>query len=221
MLFYAAREMGHTYIGSEHILIGLLSEPESAGARLLEGRSASLNEVKELVRSISGTGDKSSVTPADMTPRTKNIIENSAYISVKYNQGYIGTEHILYALLNERDCVAVKILETSGVSVDDLRADTENFAFREIGRCRPHPAQVASDARMSSQGRFSNSDIPGGMSGFARRDGGRSKIKNAPTLSNYGRDLCALAREGKLDPIIGRENEMERVIQILSRRTKK
>ena len=68
---YAARGMGHTYIGSEHILIGLLSEPESAGARLLEGRSASLNEVKELVRSISGTGDKSSVTPADMTPRTK------------------------------------------------------------------------------------------------------------------------------------------------------
>ncbi len=216
---YAAREMGHTYIGSEHILIGLLSEPESAGARLLEGRGASLNEVKELVRSISGTGDKSSVTPADMTPRTKNIIENSAYISVKYNQGYIGTEHILYALLNERDCVAVKILETSGVSVDDLRTDTENFLSENSGDA-DRTGAGGGDVRMSSQGRFANGDISGGMSGFARRDSRRSRIKNAPTLSNYGRDLCALAREGKLDPIIGRETEMERVIQILSRRTK-
>ena len=192
-----ASEMGHTYVGSEHILLGLTSETDSVGAKLLADHGATLEETQNLIRTISGVGDKSSVSPADMTPRTKKIIEASAYISARFGHGYIGTEHLLAALLSERASVAVKVLVSMGVSVDDLASEVESF-------------------------------LSGGVSGGTQPTSGKSApsqhagggIKGAPTLSHHGRDLCALAREGKLDPIIGRKPEMERVIQILSRRTK-
>ncbi len=193
-----ASEMGHTYIGSEHLLLGLTSETESVGAKLLAEHGATLEEEQNLISTISGTGDKSSVSPSDMTPRTKKIIETSAYISARYGHGYIGTEHLLAALLSERASVAVKVLVSMGISIDDLFADTESFLSGGMSR---------------------NSDMPqGGRQESARGTG--SGIKGSPNLSQHGRDLCALAREGKLDPIIGRKREMERVIQILSRRTK-
>ncbi len=195
-----ASEMGHTYVGSEHILLGLTSETDSVGAKLLAEHGATAEEERNLIAAISGTGDKCRVSPSDMTPRTKKIIETSAYISARYGHGYIGTEHLLAALLSERSSVAVKILQSMGVSIDDIASDVESFLSGGVdGSDRGQPQS----ARPEPQ-----------------RGGAGTGIKGAPTLSHHGRDLCALAREGKLDPIIGRKNEMERVIQILSRRTK-
>ena len=196
-----ASELGHTYVGSEHILLGLLDTADSVGAKLLSERGATLDEAESIVANISGTGDRSSVSAADMTPRTKKIIEMSAYISARVGHGYIGTEHLLCALLTERGCVAVKVLSAMGVSVDELQAAVESFL---------------------TGGASARDDADGSLSGAPRQGQrqGSSSIKGAPTISQYGRDLCALARDGKLDPIVGRKKEMDRVIQILSRRTK-
>lgn len=195
----AASEMGHTYIGSEHLLLGLLGEDSGVAAHYLKERGAEIGRVREAIAEIAGVGTPTSVSAADMTPRTKNIIESSLYESQKNGQNYIGTEHLLAALLGERDCVAVRILETIGVAVNDLRSDVNTFL------------SGASERPAASGGRFSGAD------GDPSPRGG---IDNAATLKNYGRDLTAMARAGKIDPIIGRESETERVIQILSRRTK-
>ncbi len=196
-----ASEMGHTYIGSEHILYGLTAETDSVGARLLAEHGATVEDEENIIGTVSGTGDKSSVSPADLTPRAKKIIELSAYISAKFNHGYIGTEHLLAALLSERSSIAVKVLSSMGVSVDELASDVESFLSGGVSG--GEPGGDGARAR--------------GASDEAR---GGAGIKGAPTLSRHGRDLCALAREGRLDPIIGRRREMERVIAILSRRTK-
>ena len=106
-----ARELGHTYIGSEHLLLSLTAEGESVAAKLLEKRGVAYDAVREaLIREV-GEGAHSDVTPADMTPRVKRIIEHSAMESLRTGQNYIGTEHILAALLSEDDSVAAKILE--------------------------------------------------------------------------------------------------------------
>ncbi|MCD8314918.1 MAG: ATP-dependent Clp protease ATP-binding subunit [Firmicutes bacterium] len=195
-----ASDMGHNYIGSEHILLGLMSEENSAGEKLLSARGAELNSILGVVEQMSGTGDKSILSANDMTPRTKKIIQNAAMTAANCGHGYIGTEHLLYALLIESSCVALRVLEATGVSVDALRGDVESFL----------------SGSGASGGEFAEAGA--GVSGINRQ--GSTSIKNAPTLSSYGRDLCAMAREGKLDPIIGRRSETERVIQILSRRTK-
>ena len=198
----AAREMGHTYIGSEHLLLALISEKDSAAAKLMEKFGATPEKIRDLIIEMTGTGSPSYVTSADMTPRTKKIIESSAYESMRYGQGYIGTEHLLLALLGESDCVAVKILAEIGVGIEELKNNIIEFLGEMNGDNRP--------IREESMGN----------SPRAQKERKKSDIKGAPTLSNYGRDLTALAREGKIDPIIGRDKETERVIQILSRRTK-
>ncbi len=194
-----ASEMGHTYIGSEHLLMGLIKEETGVAAHYLSERGATLEKVKNAVTQMAGVGSPTSVSAADMTPRTKNIIEASLYESQRGGQDYIGTEHLLLALLGERDCVAVRILESLGVSVSDLRGELTSF----LGS--------ATSERSGGNARFGGS----GKAGDAK-----SGLDATPTLKSHGRDLTALAREGKIDPIIGRDTETERVIQILSRRTK-
>ncbi len=193
-----ASEMGHTYIGSEHLLLGLLKEETGVAAHYLKERGAILEKIQNAVTQMAGVGSPTSVSAADMTPRTKNIIEASLYESQRNGQDYIGTEHLLLALLGERDCVAVRILENLGVSVNDLRTDLTSF----LGNA---PSDRGTGARFGGSGKATD---------------GKSTLDSSPTLKSYGRDLTALAREGKIDPIIGRDNETERVIQILSRRTK-
>ncbi len=190
----AASSMGHTYIGSEHLLLGLIGEGSGVAAHYLLERGADAEKIKEAIAELSGTGAPSSVSPADMTPRTKNIIEASLYEAQKGGQDYIGTEHLLLALLNERDSVAVHILESLGVSISDLRSDMTGF----LGSSAASPRNSA------------------------KRDGDTSPgiLDSSPTLKSFGRDLTAMAKAGKIDPIIGRETETERVVQILSRRTK-
>ena len=118
-----AREFGHTYIGSEHILLGLMTETDGAAFRLLDSKGASVESIKETVKEISGSNAKTNVSAADMTPRTKKIIESSAYQAMRLGQNYIGTEHILLGLLGESDCVAVRILASQGVNINELASD--------------------------------------------------------------------------------------------------
>lgn len=189
-----ARDLGHTYIGSEHLLLGLLSVGDSSASRFLYERGIEADRLREVICRIAGTSVPTSLMPSDMTPKTKKIIENSALISQKYGQSYIGTEHMLLAILEERDCVAVKMLESLGIRTADIRQDISSFLE---GLSEISPALRK------------NEDADGG-----------SVLRKMPTLSKYGRDLTASAEEGRIDPVIGRSGESERVIQILCRRTK-
>jgi len=196
----SASEMGHTYIGSEHLLLGLIKESSGVAAHYLAERNAELEKIRQAITDMAGFGSPTNVTATDMTPRTKNIIEASFYESQRYGQDYIGTEHLLLALLNERDCVAVRILESLGVSINDLKNDLTGFLNNSGGEKVGFSSRSANESHSASTG--------------------KSTLDAAPTLKGFGRDLCAMAEEGRIDPIIGRDAETERVIQILSRRTK-
>ena len=189
-----ARELGHTYIGSEHILLGLVGERESVAANLLSARGADFEKIRAAVIEVAGEGTPGNVSAADMTPRTKHIIEASSMEALQLRQNYIGTEHLLLALLAQRDCVGVKILEECGISLSDIRTDLTSYL---------------------SGNRNESSSFSGD-----RKESAKESKSHTPTLSAHGRDLTAIAKEGKIDPIIGRDNETERVVQILSRRTK-
>ena len=189
-----ASDLGHSYIGSEHLLLGLLGTPDGAAARILFSRGIKSEKVKGAVVEISGIGSPELISPSDMTPRTKKIIEGSAYEAARANQAYIGTEHILLALVSDRDCVAVRILESLGVSPNDVKGDLESYIDASPSK---------RDAVLKK-----NND----------RQSSPSDKKSA--VQSFGRSLVDMARQGKIDPIIGRDKETERVIQILSRRTK-
>ncbi|MBO5294499.1 MAG: ATP-dependent Clp protease ATP-binding subunit [Clostridia bacterium] len=197
-----ASEMGHTYIGSEHLLLALINEERCVASHYLNERDASSEKVQEAITKMAGIGSPTSLSAADMTPRTKNIIEASLYESQRNGQDYIGTEHLLLALLGERDCVAVRILEGLGVSVNDLRSELTGY----LGNT------ASGESMQKGNPRF------GGSS--SKATGGKNTLDSTPTLKNFGRDLTEAARMEKIDPIIGRDTETERVIQILSRRTK-
>ncbi len=197
----SAAEMGHTYIGSEHLLLGLLLEKNGVAAHYLAERNVDEEKIRQAIAQLAGTGSPSGVNASDMTPRTKKIIEASFYESQRHGQDYIGTEHLLLALLNERDCVAVRILESQEISVNELKNDVMSFLGGTTG---------------SPTGGNEKNSAPKGR----ESDAGSRALDSAPTLKSFGRDLTAMARNGKIDPIIGRETETERVIQILSRRTK-
>ena len=189
----SACEMGHTCVGTEHILLGLLEEGEGIASRVLSGKGVTPEGLREAIEETSGVGEKTRLSAADMTPRTKKVIESSAAIAANMGHGFIGTEHLLLAISADPDCYAVKMLEKLGVSADELRREIASY--------------LGADPENASHG--------------PRSGGGeKTEIKNCPTLSQHGRDLCRFAKEGKIDPIIGRDGETERVIQILSRRTK-
>ena len=197
-----ARKFGHTYIGSEHILLGLLAEIDGVASKLLTNRSADFEASSNMIKEISGESSPTNVGAADMTPRTKKIIESSAYQAMRLGQNYIGTEHLLLGMLSESDCVAVRILSAQGVNINELANDLINYI-------------KGVDGEVNSDNRRQNTKVYD-----EKKNGGKGVLKDAPTLKQYGRDLTEMAREGKLDPIIGRDKETQRVIQILSRRTK-
>ncbi len=186
--------LGHTYIGSEHILLGLAGEKDCVASRLLAARGIDFLGLRSAVAEISGSGSRSQVSPSDMTPRTKRIIEAAAIESGKNMSNYIGTEHILYAILCEKDCVAVKLIENAGASIADLISDVSDYFGLDLGKSKVKHGTKEKDRAQ--------------------------KIAGAPTLSIYGRDLTLLAKQGKIDPVIGRDEETGRVIRILSRRNK-
>jgi ATP-dependent Clp protease ATP-binding subunit ClpC len=185
----SAMELGHDYVGSEHLLLGLLRDSAGVGARALVAAGVTEEKVREKVGEISGAGQPVSVAPRGLTPRTKRILELSFAEARRMGVNYIGTEHILLGLLREGESVAVKIV-------------------RELGT---DPARIYNEV-VAALG--SPSGQPGDVTGR------KSASANTPTLNQFGRDLTVLAGEGKIDPVIGRGKEIERVIQILSRRTK-
>ena len=190
----SAREMGHTYIGSEHLLLGLLSEEDAIASRLLLAKGVRAEELRKNIVEISGLGAPSFVSPSDMTPRARKIIEGAATESTAGGARYIGTEHLLASLLAERDSVGVRLLEAMGISASDLKKDVSLYL------------STISEQEKRSVGKAGAEE--------------KLKIRGAPTLSAYGRDLTEYARAGRVDPVIGRDHETDRVIQILSRRTK-
>ena len=185
----ASRTLSHGSVGTEHLLLGLLEEGTGVASRVLSECGVEKEKVIELMQELI-SGSNALKTRSEMwTPRAERVLENSYHEAVRFKAPLVGTEHILIAIIRENDCVATRILNTMGVSVQKIYVDL----FSAMGE-----------------------DAPAG-----REDAqtGRGK-KGTPVLDSYSRDLTALAREGKLDPVIGRNREISRVIQILSRRTK-
>ena len=187
----AARQLGHSFIGSEHLLLGLASVDGSIASRALAEAGATPSAIANGIAALEGTGTPSLVSPDDITPRVKLVIEQSYDEARSLGQGYIGTEHLLLAILRESDSVAVKVLENLGIDAERLY----EALHESLGGGSPSPAGGARQQKTAKGGK-------------------------TPTLDQYGRDLTALAKEGKIDPVIGRDSETQRVIQILSRRTK-
>ncbi len=184
-----AQELGHTYIGSEHILLGIVLEGSGTASALLSNQGVSADALVELLIEQVGRGSRTRLTPADITPRAKRILELSLAAARSMNSGYVGTEHILLAILKEGQSYAVGFLEELNVDLDKL---TEQIAG----------AGVMGNAHKAGEKKVN------------------AKEGDTPTLDKFGRDLTAEAKEDKIDPVIGRSGEIERVIQILTRRTK-
>ena len=189
-----AGKLGHTYIGTEHLLLAMLGDRDSVAGNILSSRGIFYAPTHELIEELSGVGEKSVVDAGDMTPGLRRVIEASSSVAAKYGHTLIGTEDLLLSLVSERESVAVKLIVAQNVSLGELQNDIIAF-FGDMG------AEV---------------DTPQGKP----MKGGGGSGGTASAVGQYGRDLTTLAICGMLDPIIGREAETERVIQILSRRTK-
>ncbi len=182
-----AQRFNHNYIGTEHILLGLVRETEGVAARVLSSLTVDLNKVRSAVEFIIGRGEKPPQGEIGLTPRAKKVVELAVDEARRMNHTYIGTEHLLIGLMREGEGVAAGVLESLGVTLDKVRAETHRI--------------------------LSNTGSGSGATGA------RSTTKT-PTLDQLGVDLTVAARAEKLDPVIGREQEIQRVVQILSRRTK-
>lgn len=185
-----AENLGHTYIGSEHLLLGLLSSEGSVAYTALTARNITADNVETAVRNSVGIGTPTVLSPNDFTPRSKNIIETAVTIARSLGHGYVGTEHLLIAILRDSSCYAMDILDAMNVSAADIAEEITKSVNVSQNDASPK-------SKEQSKGKT-----------------------ETPTLDQFGRDLTAIARQGKIDPVIGRQKEIERVIQILCRRTK-
>ncbi|MBI5284778.1 MAG: ATP-dependent Clp protease ATP-binding subunit [Chloroflexi bacterium] len=183
-----AQRFNHNYIGTEHLLLGLVREGDGVAAKVLANLGVELNKVRSAVEFIIGRGDRAVLGEIGLTPRAKKVIELAVDEARRLNHHYIGTEHLLLGLVREGEGIAAGVLESLGVNLERVRAET---------------------TRILSQ------SMPQSASAGAARSSTRT-----PTVDQLGMDLTQAARAGKLDPVIGRSKEIERVIQILSRRTK-
>ena len=216
-----ASSLGHTYIGSEHLLLGLLCESDSIASKLMTARGVDADRFRGAVVELSGIGAESCISPSDMTPRVRKIILDSAAEANRCGQTYVGTEHLLLALLDEPDCIAVRLLEAVGVSPDELKRDVVGFLATEPSGGRAEGSKRDFSRSSDTREERGRGDSPSSRRGReASEDKEEERLSGMPTLSKYGRDLTRRAREGKLDPIIGRDAETNRLIRILSRRQK-
>lgn len=189
----SAEEMRHNYVGTEHILYGLVKEGSGVAATALNECGVTEDALREKLESINGTMSLVELTPDDFTPRTKRVLRAAVIISSKTGYTYVGTEHLLLAILSESDSYAVAFLEELGVSVERL-------------------------AQAVSKGMQGGADE--GFGGFENESAPNGSQRGGSALDKFGRDLTQAAKNGEIDPVIGREKEIQRVIQILSRRTK-
>ena len=183
-----AQRFNHNYIGTEHILLGLVRETDGVAAKVLSNLGVELNKVRSAVEFIIGRGDRPTPGEIGLTPRAKKVIELAVDEARRLNHHYIGTEHLLIGLMREGEGVAAGVLESLGVNLDKVRSETSRILTQSVQQ--------------------------------TQSGGGARSATRTPTLDQLGIDLTAAARAGKLDPTVGREKEIQRVIQILSRRTK-
>src|SRR5215207_8207674 len=199
-----AQRFNHEYIGTEHILLGLVKEGSGVAATVLKNLDIDLRkirlEVEKIVQHGPG-GEQVVMGRLPHTPRAKKVIDYSVEEARNLNHNYVGTEHLLLGLLREQEGVAAQVLMNLGLKLEDVREEVLNLLGHNM------------DPSESGGGGGGG----GGASGERAPSKGKSKT---PALDSFGRDLTELARQGKLDPVIGRANEIERVIQVLSRRTK-
>jgi len=194
VVFYAqeeAQKFGEGYVSTEHLLLGLVRESDSVAARVLEKLGVSLNRIRSEVEKQLPRGDARPNQDMTLTPRAKRVIDLAYDEARNLNNNYIGTEHLLLGLIREGDGLAGRVLSKLGVELEKAR--------REVMTLQDNDTQA--------------------KSGFGTRAASTTNAKTQ-TLDEFGRDLTELAREGKLDPVVGRHTEIERVMQILCRRTK-
>lgn len=182
----SAENLGHTYIGSEHLLLGLLSDSSTVAGAVLTAHKVTYKEIEEEIKRTIGVGVPTELGPDDFTPRSKNIIETAVSIAHSMGQQLVGTEHVLLSIVREGSCCAMQLLNQTGVTAQEIVSDISKTLMGASGQTKY----------------------------------GQAEDDDKSTISQFGRDLTKLAKEGKIDPVIGRQNEIERVIQILSRRTK-
>jgi len=198
-----AQRFNHEYIGTEHILLGLIKEGSGVAANVLKNLDVDLRKIRLEVEKLVQSGpDMVTMGKLPQTPRAKKVIEYSMEEARNLNHNYVGTEHILLGLLREQEGVAAQVLMNLGLKLEEVREEVLNL----LG----HGMEGA-------EGSERPGGLPGAPSGESSQRAGKSKT---PALDSFGRDLTELARQGKLDPVIGREKEIERTMQILSRRTK-
>lgn len=188
-----AANLGHNYIGTEHILYGLAKEDSGIASKVLEKQNVTEDKILEEIEALIGSEEEGISSTLGFTPRTKRVIENSYREARRLGTEYIGTEHLLVGIMREADSIAVRIMLDLGVNPQKL--------YNEIVKV------INTDEYLSANDR--------GTSGNTN-----SSYNSTPTLNQFGTDLVKQAQEGKLDPVVGRKDEIERVIQILSRRTK-
>lgn len=191
----ASRSMHHSYIGTEHLLIGLLGEGSGAAAKVLSSVGVDKERILELIENlIAPSGNVITADAGGYSPRTLRVLENAAKEAERFKNEKVGTEHLLIALIKEADCAAVRLLNTLGVNLQRLYVETLTAMGEDVSLHKEE---------------FQNGKLAK-----------KKNLEATPTLNQYSRDLTQLAKEGGLDPVIGREEEIQRVIQILSRRSK-
>ncbi len=195
-----AQRFNHEYIGTEHVLLGLVKEGSGVAANVLKRLDVDLRKIRLEVEKIVQSGpDMVTMGKLPQTPRAKKVIEYAMEEARNLNHNYVGTEHLLLGLLREQEGVAAQVLMNLGLKLEDVREEVLNLLGHGV------------------EGGEGGERATAGVAAGSQKQGGKSKT---PALDSFGRDLTQLARDGKLDPVIGRENEIERVIQILIRRQK-
>jgi len=189
-----AQRLNHEYVGTEHILLGLVKEGSGVAANVLKNLDVDLQKIRrEVERLVSSGNEMVTMGKLPLTPRAKKVVEYAIEEARNLNHNYVGTEHLLLGLLREQEGVAAQVLMQLGLKLDEVREEVLNL----LGH-----------------------NMPDAVDSGGERAAGKASKSKTPALDSFGRDLTELARQGKLDPVIGRENEIERVIQVLSRRTK-
>ncbi len=193
----SAQELGHTYVGTEHILLGLVKEGTGVASVVLSECGLDDITLENHIADMVGKGNATVLTPDDFTPRTKRVMQMAVLNSAKMGHNFVGTEHLLISILSERDSYAVRFLSELGVTPATVLTALKS--------------SLSEDGNSSDNTDYKYTDV---------KTSKKNKNSDTKTLSQYGRDLTESARNGEIDPVIGRDNEISRIIQILSRRTK-
>ena len=186
----SAEELGHDYVGSEHVMLGLLKEGSGVAYTVLNKLGVTAEAYEGLIRERIGSGEPTALSPDDFTPRTKRILQVAAVAGAQLHNAYVGTEHLLIAIIEDGQSYAMRFLQILGADPNRIVSELSN---------------MLNNTSFHAQNE-------------SRSGGGEEGKQGGKALDQFGRDLTQLAAQGKIDPVIGRQNEIERVIQILCRR---